>query len=505
MTRGRIVRLLLAFAVVIGLVAFGVMNGGTTPPTASRDQAAVADATQSAPGAARSSSSAAATLGSSTSAASLPPIEETSGSIAPASPAAPSAGTGVAAIRPGSVNRTSLQLSATYDVTLKVGWASRSVLATTKIGVTNTSGGPIDRLELNTIAARLGGMTIKSAAVDGSTVHPTVTDQTILLPLGGVLDAGASASVRMTYRATLRSTTSGSGWLFARANGILEMHRWIPWISRATAFDRPNHGDPFVTPVSPRVRVTIVSDRVIRWATTGDIVDGSGTTRTYEARDVRDFAIVGAPDFGTSSASIGGVTIRVWGRAGFPRSAVLSAARTALTREAALLGPYPYRTYDVVQTAGGYGMESPQLTWIPTGAGSLSYLVAHETAHQWFYGIVGNDQAGNPYADEAAADMVARHVLGLRRGSRCATARLDLSIYRYSSTCYYEVIYIQGGNFLNDLRTRMGSTAYWKALRDYIAANRLGLSSTKRLLDTLDAHTRLNLQTRYAPRFPSLY
>ena len=56
------------------------------------------------------------------------------------------------------------------------------------------------------------------------------------------------------------------------ANGILEAHRWLPWISRPTPFDRPNHGDPFVTPVSPRVRVTIVGDRAIRWATTGEQV-----------------------------------------------------------------------------------------------------------------------------------------------------------------------------------------------------------------------------------------
>ena len=56
-------------------------------------------------------------------------------------------------------------------------------------------------------------------------------------------------------------------------------------------------------------------------------------------------------------------------------------------------------------------------------------------------------------------------VLGTRRGSRCATARLDLSIYRYSSACYFEVVYIQGGNFIDDLRRRMGSAAFWRGMR----------------------------------------
>ena len=185
----------------------------------------------------------------------------------------------------------------------------------------------------------------------------------------------------------------------------------------------------------------------------------------------------------------------------------MRAAKTDLSREGALLGAYPYVSYELAQTAGGYGMESPGLTWIPRGvaSGNIPYLVAHETGHQWFYGIVGNNQATEPYADEAATDFVARYGLGLRRASRCSTARLDLTIYQYSSACYYEDIYIQGGNFLDDLRRRMGPTAFWAGIRDYLATNRFKLAGTKTLLDTLDAHTPLDLVPRYHPRFPKLY
>ena len=96
-------------------------------------------------------------------------------------------------------------------------------------------------------------------------------------------------------------------------------------------------------------------------------------------------------------------------------------------------------------------------------------------------------------------------MLSDRRASRCATARLDLSIYRYSTSCYYEDIYIQGGNFLDDIRKSMGTTTFFRALRDYVAANRYKLAATKTLLDTLDNHTSLNLVPRYHPRFPRLY
>ena len=436
---------------------------------------------------------------------------------APSAPAdasaAPSVGSGgvtapsATGIVPGAVNATSINLSAEYLATVQLNFGTRTFHVSSTMTVTNTSGKAIDRLELNTIAARLGRMTLTLARVDGVAVRATVSDQTIHLPLGGILRPGATTTVRIGYRATLRSDTVGSNWLFTRANGVLEAHRWLPWISIRTAFDRPNHGDPFVTPTSPRVRVTIVSDRAIRWATTGEQTTPTGTTTSFEARNVRDFVFVGAPDFRTVSATVGGVLVHVWYRPGFPAASVLSAAKTALTREARLLGAYAYRTYDLAQTAGGFGMESPGLTWIPSRVpvGNLPYLVAHETGHQWFYGIVGNDQARQPYADEAATDFVARYVLGMRRGSGCATARLDLTIYQYSRACYYEDIYIQGGNFLDDTRRKMGSTAFWAGIRDYLARYRFKLGGTKALLDTLDAHTPLDLVPRFKPRFPGLY
>ena len=65
-------------------------------------------------------------------------------------------------------------------------------------------------------------------------------------------------------------------------------------------------------------------------------------------------------------------------------------------------------------------------------------------------------------------------------------------------------MHIQGGNFIDDLRRRMGSTAFWRGIRAYIAANRFQFGSTKELLDALDAATPLNLVPRYAPRFPRI-
>jgi len=398
-----------------------------------------------------------------------------------------------------------MAITATYDVKASLNFGTRAFRVSTTIQLRNDSGSPIDRLELNTIATRLGGMKLTAVTSAGKPVSATVHDQTIHVPLGGILGPGQSVTVGVAYSATLRSTTTGSNWLFTRANGIADVHRWIPWISRDVPFDRPNHGDPFITPTSPQVKVAITTDRKLVIASTGEPAGATGLTQTFVATNVRDFAFTAAPDYHSTSTKVGAVTVRVYYRPGFPASSVKSYAVHAIRAYQPLVGAYPYATYDLAQTAGGYGMESPGLTWIPTGAGSLNYLVHHETGHQWFYGIVGSDQAYEPFTDEALTDFLARYVLSDRRASRCSTARLDLSIYRYSTACYYEDIYIQGGNFLDDLRRSMGTTNFFRSLRDYVTVNRYKLAATKTLLATIDNHTSLSFASRYHSRFPRLY
>lgn len=417
------------------------------------------------------------------------------------------------AILPGSVDRTSLALAATYDAAVDIDIGLRAFVVDAAIRVTNTSGITVDRLELNTAAARLGGLRLRSVTVDGRTVPAKVDDQTILVPLGGVLQLGGTTTVRVRYAATLRTSLTGSSWMFTRANGIVNAYRWLPWVSRATPFDRPNHGDPFVTSTSEHVRVTVTTDRPQVVAATGDrvSVSGDGLTQIFEARDVRDFTLTMAGDFRSTSKVVDGVTVRYYYRAavnGVAPATIRDTAADVFGRLTDRLGPYPHATFKVVQSAGGFAMESPGLIWIPYGTGSanLRYLVAHETAHQWFYGLVGNDQAIQPFSDEAAADFAARTVTSTRRASRCSTGRLDLRIYDYSAACYYERIYIQGGNLLESARTTMGSSLFWSTLRSYIADQDGRLVRNRTLLDALDDATPKDLGALlFEARFPSAY
>jgi hypothetical protein len=409
-------------------------------------------------------------------------------------------------IVPGTVNRTSLNLRAAYDVRLKLSYGRGTISAVSTMTITNTSGGPIDRLELNTIAARLGALRIRSVTVDGLAAKRTIKDQTISVALGGILPDGSTTTVRIAYSATTRRTLTGSNWLFTRANGVIQLYRWLPWISKATAFNRPNHGDPFVTMSSPSVRVRITTDRTLRLATSGRRIATSGLTSTWLAENVRDFNIAASPSWQARTQKVGSIVVRVYAFPGGNGSRLMTLAVRALRRYQALMGGYPYPTFVVAESGGGSGMESPGLIWIPRGltSGQLLWLVSHETAHQWFYSLVGNDQARQPFADEAMADFLARYITGTGRTSRCSTATLDRSIYGYSKGCYFEIVYVQGGRLLDSLRKRMGGPAFWAGIRDYLATNRFGLGGTKLLLETLDAHTSLNLVGPIRPRFPRI-
>ena len=316
-----------------------------------------------------------------------------------------------------------MRITATYAIDARLAVAARSLRGSVTITARNDSGAGIDRLRLNTVMGPLGRLVLGAVTVDGRTVKATRSGQTITVPLGGVLPAGASATVVVPFSATLRSTTGGSTWLFTRANGITSMYRWVPWISRTTAFERPNFGDPFVTPVSPRATLRFRTDVPLKVVVNGrrTSISADGRTTTWALANVRDVVVNAAPDYRTRIRDVGDTSIRVHTRPGQPSAAIMDAAVNAVTKLEAKLGPYPWPILRIVQSSGGLGMEGPGVVWIPAGVArsNLRYLLMHEIAHQWFYGLVGNDQAREPFADEAITDMVARYLTGTRRGSRC--------------------------------------------------------------------------------------
>jgi hypothetical protein len=414
--------------------------------------------------------------------------------------------TGAAVIQAAA---SSLDMEARYDVALRLTWGTGRVRLRTTIDVLNTSGSATRRLLLNTVVAKIGSMRGLVVSVDGTPVPATRRGQTIRVPLPEALPDGGRVSVRVVFRARLNQATGGRAWLWSKAGGVAHMYRFIPWLSRRVPIGPTAHGEPFVTAVSPRVSVALTSDRRLVWAPTGRRVASAGLTETFVARDVRDFNLAVSPDYRTrrGKSSDGTVDIIVHARTTYA-GRLLRLARDELARFRRITRvSYPYPVYRVAESGAGLAMESPGLIWIPGARSAFDqpFLVSHETAHQWFYALVGNDQATDAFADEALAEYFSRRARGVLRASRCALDRLDRPIHRYRPGCYYETIYVQGALFLDALRRDFGTARFRRAIRAYTREHFLGMGSNKALLEAFRKEMGNGVLPRYRKRFPSLY
>jgi hypothetical protein len=407
----------------------------------------------------------------------------------------------VAAINPlPAAAANSLGLSAAYSVSAHLSYAVGTISVWTTATVTNNSGSAVSSVSFNVAPLRTGKAQIGSVTVAGAVVTPTVSDQTLTISLPTPLAVGANVPITISYAATLSTDTVDKDWHLAKLHGIVMLYRWIPWLSRPRAFDRPNFGTPYVTGVSPSVAVTVTTDRALTFGTSGIQGAVAGLTYNFSATNVRDFNLVASPNYKVATGSVGSVKVRVLYISLSPTK-LLNNAIKSLSTYSSELSAYPYGRFTVAETGGGKAMESPAMIWINDDAPNIAYLVAHETAHQWFYGIVGSDQASEPFADEAPTDFMARYMLGNKRGSKCPGLMLDKTVYSYSAACYYEAIYIDGGNYINSYRLKVGNTAFWRGMRDYIAKYRFAMGGTRQFWAALDAAS--GFTGGHADRFPS--
>lgn len=175
-------------------------------------------------------------------------------------------------------------------------------------------------------------------------------------------------------------------------------------------------GDPFYSETADyEVKVTLPAAYQLASSATDSaaIVDtlASGQ-RTYhlQADDVRDFALVIMDStYKRLETQIGDTAVRTWWRNtdnGDEVKYVHEGAAHSLTYFNSQFGTYPYAEYDVVRIGGRInGMEYPAMVFLDgdhfmLGGENAAATIVHETAHQWFYGLIGNDQVQEAWLDE---------------------------------------------------------------------------------------------------------
>jgi aminopeptidase N len=109
--------------------------------------------------------------------------------------------------------------------------------------------------------------------------------------------------------------------------------------------------------------------------------------------------------------------------------------------------------------------------------------VVHETAHQWFYAMVGDSQALHPWLDEAFA-VYAQHLVDSeseRPGTLQAPGTVDRSTESYGNQVakYYFVTYDKGAAALEAARAAGGAAKWDAAMRCYINTNAWRIANPK--------------------------
>lgn len=293
------------------------------------------------------------------------------------------------------------------------------------------------RLYANNPETNSGRMTITTAAVAGRPVQPrlSVADTVATIPLGTELAPGGSVIIDLSYTATVPTDSRGDYGIYSvdQRHGTWALSFWYPIVAGwdpATGFELDpvsRNGDPVFSNTS-FYDVTIRAPSSWKLATSGiqisrQISEGEQITR-FSAGPVRDFNIVADNDFGSVSIEVEGTRIVSWFDPGQERIATAAAtyAGQALRLFNQLFGAYPYVELDIVpvQLFGAAGVEFPQLVYIGSSfyspdqetdkPDSFNATVAHEVAHQWWYGLVGNNQYLHAFMDEGLTNYISNQV-----------------------------------------------------------------------------------------------
>lgn len=171
------------------------------------------------------------------------------------------------------------------------------------------------------------------------------------------------------------------------------------------------NGDPFVSECADyTVELTIPEDYDAAYTGTGECTrSGDGTLCRVAAENVRDVAFF-LGDFQTVRAEACGAEVTYFYFDDSEPQTTLAAACESLAYFSGLFGEYAYPKYTLVQADFPYGgMEYPMLSVISPDvrADETAYVVAHETAHQWWYASVGSDQYSEAWQDEGLAEFSA--------------------------------------------------------------------------------------------------
>jgi len=202
---------------------------------------------------------------------------------------------------------------------------------------------------------------------------------------------------------------------------------------------------------------------------------------------------------------------------------LVEAAQRALNLFSELYGPYPYNEFVLAENGFLTAMEYSGIVSLSGYAfdayddspeSLLISITAHEVAHQWWYGGVGNDQVHEPWLDESLA-MISELLFYERyyptslawwwqyRVDRWnPSGPVNVTIYDFgTSEAFVHNMYGQAAHFLADLRARMGDVAFRSFLRAYYQENGMRFATRADFFTAVQEFTAVDISDLIAQYF----
>ncbi len=282
------------------------------------------------------------------------------------------------------------------------------------------------------------GIDLTSAARFEAPDDGNPEDSTLMVvPLPEPVPPGETVQLEVTWKGKIPRTFARTGF---RGNFFF-IAQWFPKVSVFEEGGWNAHqfhaGTEFFSDYgSYDVRITVPSEYVV--GATGRETEkavGSGkTTYRFQQHDVHDFVWTASPDYLVltqrfEEEGLPPVDMRLLLQPEHEAQAQrhFDATRAALKYYGTWYGAYPYDHITVVDPAygsGAGGMEYPTLFtsgtrfYNPFGGGSPEGVTVHEAGHQFWYGIVGNNEFEHAWLDEGFNTFSTARTMDVAYGER---------------------------------------------------------------------------------------
>jgi hypothetical protein len=390
------------------------------------------------------------------------------------------------------------------------------------------------RLYPNSAIYRSGGMTITSIVVGGQSMPATLSVQRTVLaaPLPSPLAPGGLADLQLSFTTEIPTDPNGTYGMF-EYNSATQVYALANWFPILAGYD-PASGwliDPPAVIGDPVFANTALFDALLSTPTEMVVAASGANTEAHREAGrtihhlvtgpARDLVLAISPRFQMKSQAVGETTVTSYflpehAEAG---AAVLTYGARALERHSEWFGTYSYRQFALVEAPlgpGARGVEFPQLVFLnaemyksaaEADLQRLDFVTAHEVAHQWFYGLVGNDQYQHAFLDEGLATRVALLEIAADGNPSAAAIESAFVVKPYqnflsvhddlvvdapsesfpSMLAYNAIVYGKAAFGFDAIRAAIGPDAFDAALRLYVARFRFKIARPSDLLACFNA------------------